>query len=854
MAAGSILLQFAAAVLALRLIPVTGRRSAWVLISAGLFFMALRRLVTFTHIAGDNYHSLEISAEWIAFITSLFMLLGIVRIKPLFHSIKQSASALMESEKKYRTLFESCKDAIFLSTKEGRFLDVNQATLDLFGYSREEMIGMDVLEIYAYPGNRARFQEDIEKRKAVKDYPQVFLKKGGTAMDCLLTSAVLYAESGTVVGYQCIIRDVSEHNRLIELLESERQKFFSLLDEVPAFIDLRTPDHSIVYANRRFRETFGEPDGRPCHVIFHNSEVPCRRCRSTAVFKNEHPLEFEWSRPDGRTYKMHQYCHTEADGSKLILEMGIDITDLKQAEEERAQLVSAIEQAAEGILIIDKDEKIRYVNPAFDYINNSHLTELLGQSLDCRECDCHDASFHNGIRTCLGTGKLWQGRLAGKKGKERTVEIEVSISPIYNEEGAIVNCVVIERDATNEAKLEKQLRQAQKMEALGTLAGGISHDFNNILSILFGFTDMLLMDAAMGEKARGYLENIHKTTMRGKELVAQILAFSRQQELQRHPVQIAPIAGEALKLLRASLPSSIEIRQKTTSESRVLADSTQIGQIVMNLCTNAAHAMREKGGILEIGVLDVRLDGDFVARHPLEYPGDYVKISVGDTGHGMDAPTLERIFDPYFTTKTPGEGTGLGLAVVHGIVKSHGGMITVYSEPGKGTTFHVFLPRFQSDAPGPALYGPRSSTAPLGGQESLLLVDDEISIANVSFDYLETLGYRVTARTSSLEALEAFRTNPDRFDLLITDMTMPQMGGLELAKEIGRIRPGFPMILCTGFSGMLTPERLKAAGISRLVLKPVVLSELTRIIREILDEKTPKEERAMTANEHIPRL
>ncbi len=837
-AASSIIIQFGTALLALRLISITGRRSAWVLISTGFFIMALRRSLSFAHmISSYSLISFQASAEWLAFITSLLMLLGIIRIKPLFQSIRRSSEALRESEKKYRTVFESCKDAIYLSTRDGRFIDVNKSALELFGYTREEMIGMDVLKVYAVPEARSKFQEEIEKLESVKDYPLVLIRKDGTTMECLISAATLLNEEGLPTGYQGVIRDVSEHNRLINLLAAERQRFFSLLDELPAFVDLRTPDHTIVFANKCFRETFGDPDERPCHLVLHESSAPCTPCHSAAVFESDKPLEFEWTRTNGRTYRVHQYCHTDATGSKLMLELGMDITELKRAEEQRTQLVAAIEQAAEGIVIIDKEEKILYANPAFERISSSHMPGILGQSLYGLERDYHDLSFRNGIRGCLHTGQIWYGHLAGRSGAMGSFEVEASISPVRSVDGSIINCVVIERDVTNEARLEKQLIQAQKMEALGTLAGGIAHDFNNILSIVIGYADLALLESTDVHKMKRYMQDVRKAACRAKELVDQILAFSRQGEHERRPISIGTVAEETLKLLRASLPSSIEIQQRIVSESMVLADSTQMRQVIMNLCANAGHAMREHGGTLEVSVTDVELDQEFVVRHPAVFPGPYVRLSVCDTGHGMDPATLERVFDPYFTTKGPGEGTGLGLAVVHGIVEGHGGMVTVYSEPGVGTSFHVYLPKFQnSDLPlNVPIHG--SSSRVLGGNESILFVDDELGIVDVSLNQLQALGYRVTTRTSSLEALEAFRAHPDRFDLVITDLTMPQMGGLELARELRQIKPDVPIILCSGFSGMLTPDGLKAAGISSLMPKPVILDDLARAIREILDQK-----------------
>uniref|UniRef100_A0A7C4RSP9 histidine kinase n=1 Tax=Desulfatirhabdium butyrativorans TaxID=340467 RepID=A0A7C4RSP9_9BACT len=850
MSVGSILLQFVAALLALKLIPITGRRAAWILISAGLFLMAFRRLITFIHIVSENLvNSLLISAEGLAFTTSALMFFGILRIAPLFQSIKRSAEALRESEKKYRTIFDGSKDPIFFTTKEGRIIDINQAALDLFGYTRQEMIGLDIHHVYAQPENRANFQIKIEQDQAVKDYPLVFLKKDRTPIDCLVTASVRFNDDGLVEGYQGIIRDVSEHNRLVNQIKKERLKFFTLLENLPAFVDVRASDYSIVFANKRFKELFGDPANHPNHVLFHPDAVSLEPCRENANPGNPSPHEFEWTSSDGNTYTIYRYTYINADGSKRFLELGIDITSRKRAEAERMHLFAAIEQTMEGILIIDGDEKVLYTNPAFERIHRSLCT--VGRSLESLERDYHDTSFKRGVQDCLKTGRLWHKHLLVRNAEGRTFEVEATVSPVRNERDKITSCVVIERDVTDVSRLEKQLRQAQKMEALGTLASGIAHDFNNILSIIFGYTDLALLTIPDEHHAKNHIENIRKTAWRAKELVDQILLFSRQGENPRHPVQIVAIVKETLGLLRASLPSSIEIVQAMESKNMILADPTQIRQVIMNLCTNAAHAMRDRGGTLELRVADVALDDDFVARYPdALYPGHYIKLSVSDTGHGMDPNTLKRIFDPYFTTKGPGEGTGLGLAVVHGIVKNHGGMITVYSEPGKGTSFHVFLPIFQNEDLPTEIYRHGITGVPPGGNERILFVDDEVSLADINKELLEALGYEVTIRTSSMEALEAFRAYSDRIDLVITDLTMPNMGGIDFAKALRQIRPDIPIILCTGFSEIAVQERLKQAGISRLLAKPLVLDNLANTVREVLDESKAKRNPSFQTSVH----
>jgi PAS domain S-box-containing protein len=418
-------------------------------------------------------------------------------------------------------------------------------------------------------------------------------------------------------------------------------------------------------------------------------------------------------------------------------------------------------------------------------------------------------------------------------GKE--IELEASVSRIRYRGGRATQGIL--RDITDRKKLETQLRQAQKMEAIGTLAGGIAHDFNNILMAMLGYTDMARYQIPDEGPARANLDEVLKAGRRAKDLVLQILAFSRQVEQERKPIEIHPIIKETLKLLRASLPTTIDIHPNINADcGTILADPTQIHQVLMNLCSNAYHAMRDKGGVLGVTLDAVEVDAEFARTQPNMDEGAYVRLTVSDTGCGMDRATVERIFDPFFTTKAPGEGTGMGLATVHGIVTSYGGAVTVYSERERGSIFRVYLPRVESHAPAEV-----SDVEPVPrGTECILFVDDEDQLARIGQQMLERLGYTVATRTSSAEALEAFRAKPDKYDLVITDQTMPNMTGVELAKELMRIRPNIPIVLVSGFSEAVTPERAKHIGIREYIMKPIITHELGRAVRKVLDENGQK--------------
>jgi signal transduction histidine kinase/ActR/RegA family two-component response regulator len=412
-------------------------------------------------------------------------------------------------------------------------------------------------------------------------------------------------------------------------------------------------------------------------------------------------------------------------------------------------------------------------------------------------------------------------------------------TPLYSETGDAIGTVRILKDITSRLRaeedknrLEAQLKQAQKMEAVGTLAGGIAHDFNNILSAVIGYAEIALEDVAEHTLLKKNLKEVLKAGERARELVNQILTFSRHSEETLKPLKVRIILKEALKLLRSSLPSTIEIVQNIESNACVLASPTQIHQILMNLCTNASHAMQERGGRLTVSLADVELDAQFTSQNPGASPGPYLKLTVSDTGHGIPPEVQDRIFDPFFTTKDIGEGTGMGLAVVHGIITNYRGIIQIESQAGKGTIFDIFIPIIETETD---IQSPEQSIVPRGS-ERILFVDDEEIMVDVGRQMLERLGYRVTVKSSSVEALSLFKARPYAFDLVITDMTMPILTGDRLAVKLMAIRPDIPVILCTGYSAQVSEGKAISLGIKAFVMKPLVRINLAKTIRSVLDE------------------
>lgn len=673
----------------------------------------------------------------------------------------------------------------------------------------------------------------------------------------------LHDAKGTVIGILGTYEDITERKRAEHALrESEERWQFALQGAGDGVWDWNAVTDEVFFS-RQWKAMLGFED----HEIGNTLEEWDKRVHpddrervytdinthfsgETPVYINEHRVRckngtYKWILDRGKVVSW------TPDGKPLrVIGTHTDLTERKRAEEalrksearfrELADLLpqAVYEAGAQGILTYAN----RYAFELFGYSAEDFENGLsIFQMLLPEERD-RAAHVFRGLLTgnTQDTGR--QYRAVRKDGVSFPVMIHSS--PIAHKgkvvglRGVIVDMTAHKRAEEKNQELQAQLIQAQKMEAIGTLAGGIAHDFNNILGIILGYTEMTLTQMTQGDRYRENLNEVYRAALRARDLVKQILTFSRQAPQEKKPLRVDLVAKEALKFLRSSLPSTIEIQQKIgKNPGQVMGDFTQIHQVIMNLCVNAAHAMKEKGGVLRVEVEDVDVGAGEAARFGAPSPGPYCRLRVSDTGHGMDGSTMSRIFDPYFTTKGPEEGTGLGLAVVHGVVKSHSGGITVESEPGKGTTFEIVLPKVEVT---PDIDIRIETDLPLGKGERILVVDDEPGMAVMYRGMLDSLGYRTDLRTSSIEAHWAFSAKPDDYDLVLTDMTMPHMTGLDLAKRILEIRPHMPIVLSTGFSEHVE-AKARAQGIRCLVMKPVTRKQMAEALEKVLRSSGEKE-------------
>ncbi|MBN2297781.1 MAG: PAS domain S-box protein [Deltaproteobacteria bacterium] len=773
--------------------------------------------------------------------------------------LELSSQELLQANSEMRTVFEAIPDLFLRLDEEGTILEYKAGSMADFPIRPDKLSGKNIADI-PFINITEKFHNALHRVQKTKKIVSIEYSLADKDQEQFFEARLLPLLKNQIIA---IIRNITERKRAEEGLRRSEERYRSILDNMEEAyyeVDLKG---NIVYFNsaaaKMIGYSFEELQNRNFREVMKNEDSDktfehFNRVYITGEFAKVFDWEFITKKGEKLVVEASVYLNKDSHGNPIGFKgIGRNITGRKQSEEalrqSEAKYRFLTEKTIDVIWTCDLEFNITFVSSSIEKVLGYTPEEFV----KLKTSDAMTTESFARVLRLLSTELKTEELNADMK--ERTVKVDLEyyhktgsivyvenlMSAIRDDSGRLIGIHGVSRDITErkkaeeeKKKLENQLAQVQKMESIGTLAGGIAHDFNNILSIIIGYTELAVNDLSKPEKARVELKEVLKAGDRAKDLVSQILTFSRQSETKHSPLALATIIKESLKMLRSIIPSTIELKQNIIDSGLIMSDPTQINQIMLNLCTNAAHAMDRTGGVLEVGMERVHIDGTTETRGLDLADGSYLMISVRDTGHGMPPEVIARIFDPYFTTKDVGRGTGLGLAVVHGIVKSHGGAIICDSAVGKGTRFRVYLPEIESGKE--TLLS--SDTGPFPtGTECILFVDDEPILSALAKRMMEDLGYVVHIRTSSIEALEFFRNSPGKFDLVITDMTMPGMTGDTLTQRIKEIRPDIPVILCTGYSEHITEERAKRIGIREFIMKPLIMKDMARIIRGVLDRR-----------------
>ena len=644
-----------------------------------------------------------------------------------------------------------------------------------------------------------------------------------------------------------LVREREALNLARGALERSEHMLQSVIDNLPEGVFWRDREFRYMGSNQRHADHLGSLSpaaliGRRDHdfpwlVDFADFRQTCDR-RIIETGQPMYNILEQARRDDGSTrwLRTSKVPLRDASGEIFgVLGTSEDITDEKRREDERARLATAIEQADESVVITDPEGVILYVNPAFERASGYPSAEVLGHKPRMLRSGAHEPAFYEQLWQTIGKGEIWHGLFINRRRDGSIFEEQTAISPVRNEAGVIINYVALQRDVTNERRLERQLRQSQKMEAIGQLAGGVAHDFNNLLQVIGGYTEMALAALPPDDRAARQLELGRGAIIRAARLVRQLLLFGRQQVGQPETIDLDSVVGDMLKMLRRLIGEHIELVLKPGRKPRMLhADPGQMEQVIMNLCVNARDAMPD-GGTITIETSDVILDVSFCADQPWAHPGEYVLVSVSDTGVGMPVEIQERIFEPFYSTKEAGKGTGLGLATVYAIIQQHGGAINVYSEPGSGTTFLIYLPvaagTMEVSTP---LSAERPDDIP-GGTETILIAEDDELVRELAVEVLTQKGYRVLAACDGVEGMGLFAEHQDQIDLVLADVVMPRASGRALCEYVISRRPQLPVIFCSGYSRDMLKEKLLGGEDRPLIHKPYNRVTLLKRVRQTLD-------------------
>jgi two-component system, cell cycle sensor histidine kinase and response regulator CckA len=763
---------------------------------------------------------------------------------------KQARQELLQSEERMRLAWHTTPDALSITRlDDGTYIDVNEGFTFLTGYGRDEVIGKSALTLPFWddPAQRQAFIAQLKQHGHARNVEITIRRKEGQTQAALASAGLMMLDGEPHL--LSVTKNIEDLKRTETALRESEQKYRLLAENVSDVIWIADLDLRVSYVSPSVERLSGwaasewstlKPSDflTPASLAVVNRVVADElslQLHSTADCNRVKTVQLEQYRKDGTTIWTEVTARFLYDGMQKpigIIGATRDISERRASEEQLNRLFAAVEHAGESILILDARGSILYANPAFLATSGYSVDEAMGSVPEILKSGGHERAVYEDIWSTIQSGKTWRGRFKNTKKDGSLYEETATISPIKDEVGRVINYVMVGRDVTSEVLLQKQLVQAQKMEAVGTLAGGIAHDFNNLLQAILGYSDLLLMNKGPGHPDRKRIEVIRHAARDGADLVTRILTFSRKGESRMRPIDLNQEVRRVEKLLRRTLQRMIQIDLALAEDLRTItADPAQIEQIILNLGVNAQHAMPD-GGRLLIETDNVTVSGEFLRTQIGAKPGDYVLLSVSDNGVGIPPEILDRIFEPFFTTKLNGEGTGLGLAMVHGIVAQHGGYTRCYSEPGVGTSFQMYFPISESEfAADPAL----TREMPAFGSETILLVDDDDRVREMARQLLDMGGYKVLVARSGEEALDIYAARKDAISLVILDLIMPGMGGKLCLEELLRLDRDAKVLIASGYSSTrlgMDPRRHGARG---FISKPYDAKALFGVVRQVLD-------------------
>lgn len=752
---------------------------------------------------------------------------------------------LIHSQKLLSKIIDHLPAAITYVDSGNRFVFCNQTFQSWWLLSSDQIVGKTAAEILgennevALDQIRDGLEGNVQEVELTHKFPD---GKSRTIWSKIVPDVDI---NGAICGVIRLTIDITERKKAESDLRDREELFRKLFYVAPDSMAIsRLEDGKYVEVNEKFTQMTG----------FTKEDVLGRTSREVGLWANPEEFQFVYDQISSKGYldnfetrfrmkdgriKMGLLSATvmELDKKPHVLGVVRDVDDIKKAHEDNSRLATALDQAAERVVITDSEGKIVYINPAFERITGYTRDEVIGKHPSIISSGQHGRSFYEDLWKTISAGNVWRGRIINKRKDGQLFHEQSTITPAKDASGAIINYVQMATDITEEESLRNQLAQSQKMEAIGTLASGIAHDFNNIIQAIMGYTELVMDDLPVESAAYSNLIKVVDSAKRSGEMVKQILTFSRRSKTEAKTIDIGPLVKEGIKFLKSAIPPTVQIKEIIQSNpGAILGDPTQIHQVLMNLCINASQAMKADKGTIVIELEQVDLDRNFASYNPPLAAGKHLRLAVSDTGCGIPSAIISKIFDPYFTTKDVGEGTGLGLSVVHGIVSNFNGAITVSTEPGKGTTFSVYFPLVEDQAQ--TQKRDEDSKEKTFGSEHILVVDDEQIIAELIESQLERHGYKVTITMEPHAALRILSEAPDKFSVVITDLMMPQMSGIELAEEIRLNWRDIPVIVCTGWNQKVAHEQISKAGVKAIVSKPTTMDGLAQEIRKVLDKKT----------------